>query len=81
MEFIIVLVALAIAYAVYRAYFVKPAEVVEEAVPYKVEEPVVVVEAVVEAPAKKTRKPAAPKAPKTAKATAKKTAVKKPKAK
>lgn len=65
MEFIIVLVALAIAYAVYRAYFVKPAEVVEEAVPYKVEEPVVVaetvVEAVVEAPAKKTRKPAVKK--------------------
>jgi len=72
MEFIIVLVALAIAYAVYKAYFAKVTLEDADTVPYKVEEPVVVVEPVVEAPAKKTRKPAEPKVAKP-KAAAKKT--------
>jgi hypothetical protein len=80
MEFIIVLVALAIAYAVYKAYFVKPAEVVEEAVPYKVEEPVVTAPVVEEK--KPTVKKATTRKPKAAPAaTAKPKATRKPKAK
>ena len=86
MEIIIVLVALAIAYAVYKAYFVKPAaeaEVVQEAAPYKVEEPVVeVAETVVEtAPVKKPRAPRKPKAANEKKPAVKAKTARKPKAK
>ena len=79
MEFIIVLVALAIAYAVYKAYFAKPAVEVVEVAAYKVEEPVVAVVAeVVKAPAKKAP---AKKAPAAKKPAVKAKTARKPKAK
>ena len=79
MEIIIALVALAIAYAVYKAYFAKSADPVVEVAPYKVEEVAVAVVAET-APAKKPRAKKAPAAAKKPAVKAK-TATRKPKAK
>ncbi len=83
MEFIIVLVALAIAYAVYKAYFAKSADEVAELAPYKVEVESLVIDdtpVVAEVPVKVKKAPAK-KAPAAKKPAVKAKTARKPKAK